>query len=250
MPFQLDLDLELRGETRLDPPHEGLVEDVDEAETDEDLSLLEPNLDIRDPCRAILAGDLGADGEEERDEGREEEDRETAPVHGMSGLYHSRNGMMSAMSAAGYRRVLASHRKARHEYDILDQWEAGLILRGTEVKSAREGNVQLRDGYVELRDGEAWLVGVYIAPYSHGNRENHDPERARKLLLGRRELDRLAGKVHEKGLTLIPLELAVVGDWIKVRIALARGRQLHDKRRALREKEMDREAREALSRRN
>lgn len=154
------------------------------------------------------------------------------------------------MGDASYRRVIASNRRARHDYDILDQWQAGLVLRGTEVQAAREGSVQLRDSHVEIRDGEAWLIGAYFAPYSHGNRQNHDPDRDRKLLLGRREIDKLAGKIQEKGLTVVPLEIELVGDWIKAKIALVRGRKQHDKRRAIREKELDREAREALTRRN
>ncbi len=144
---------------------------------------------------------------------------------------------------------LAENRRARHEYTILDTFEAGLQLKGTEVKAARNGKVQLRDSYVEVRNGEAWLVGAHIGPYTHGNRENHQPERPRKLLLQRRELDKILGRTQLKGLTAIPLKVYLKGNWIKVEIALAQGKKLHDKRQAEREKELDREARAAIDRR-
>lgn len=143
-------------------------------------------------------------------------------------------------------RTLARNRRARHDYEILETFEAGLVLSGTEVKSVREGRVQLKDGYVEVRDGEAWLVGVHVSPYSHGNRWNHDPERPRKLLLRRREIDRLFGRTLVKGLTVVPLSIFLKGNWIKVEIALVRGRKLHDKRQAERKKIADREAAEAI----
>jgi len=147
-------------------------------------------------------------------------------------------------------RVLAGNRRARFEYHVLETLEAGIVLTGTEVKAAREGKIQLRDSFVELRDGEAFLVGAHISPYSHGNRENHEPQRDRKLLLHRREIDRLLGRAIEKGLTVVPLELRLRGNRVKVEVALVRGKKLHDKREAQKKRELDREVEEALARRN
>jgi SsrA-binding protein len=138
-------------------------------------------------------------------------------------------------------RPLASNRRVRHDYHVLETLEAGIGLHGTEVKSARGGYVQLKDSYVEFRDDEAWLVGAHIGPYAHGNRENHEPERPRKLLLHRREL------VTQKGLTVVPLAVYLKGNRIKVEIALVQGKKLHDKRETERRKEHEREAREAIS---
>jgi len=143
------------------------------------------------------------------------------------------------------RRILASNRKARHEYHLLETLEAGMVLTGTEVKSARAGKVQLKDSHVELSGGEAFLVGAHISPYSHGNRENHDPERRRKLLLARREIDRLVGRVQAKGLTVVPLAMVLSGSWIKLEIAVAQGKKLYDKRQAEKAKTLEREMREA-----
>jgi SsrA-binding protein len=143
-------------------------------------------------------------------------------------------------------KVLARNRKARHDYHLLETFEAGLALTGTEVKSAREGKVQLKDSYVEVRDGQAWLVGAHISPYTHGNRQNHDPERPRKLLLHRREIDKLMGRSMIKGQTVVPLAVYLKGSWIKVELALAQGKKLYDKRRAEREKVVRRETEEAL----
>src|SRR3954451_24457417 len=106
---------------------------------------------------------------------------------------------------------IASHRQARCQYDLLEQWEAGLVLRGTEVKSLREGNPQIKDGYASLRDGEVWLHNVHIPPYAPASRENHEPERPRKLLMHKREIERLIGKTREKGLTLVPTRLYFSG---------------------------------------
>src|SRR5262245_49727713 len=127
-------------------------------------------------------------------------------------------------------RPLASNRKARHDYTILESVEAGISLHGTEVKAARGGNVQLKDSYVEFRDGEMFLIGAHISGYTHGNRENHEPERERKLLLKRREIDKWHGKVQGKGLTVIPLGVHLRGDRVKVEIALAQGKKFYDKR--------------------
>ena len=138
-------------------------------------------------------------------------------------------------------RVVATNRRARHEYEILETLEAGLVLRGTEVKSLRTGQVNFKDSYATVRNGEAWLLGCHISPYSHGTDANHDPERDRKLLLHGREIARLAGKVAEKGLTVVPLKLYFKQGRAKLEIGLARGKKLHDKRAALRERETRRE---------
>ncbi len=143
-------------------------------------------------------------------------------------------------------RPLASNKRATHEYQILESLEAGLELSGTEVKAARSGKVQLRDSYVEFRNGQAYLIGAHISPYSHGNRENHLPERPRRLLLSRRELDKLYGRTQIQGLTVIPLSFYLKGNWIKVEIVLAEGKKLYDKRETERKKEAEREATAAM----
>ena len=140
---------------------------------------------------------------------------------------------------------LAQNKRAHRDYNVMETWQAGIALTGTEVKSARRGQVQLKDSFVELRRGEPWLLNAHIATYSHGNIHNHDPERPRKLLLRRREIDKIIGRVQNKGLTLIPLKVFTVGPWIKVEIALAQGKKLHDKREHEREKEMKREVEQA-----
>jgi SsrA-binding protein len=143
---------------------------------------------------------------------------------------------------------IAVNRQARHRYNLLDKWEAGLVLTGTEVKSLRGGNVQLKDGYASVRDGEVWLHNVHIPPYAPATRENHEPERSRKLLLHRREIERLIGKSKQKGLTLVPTRLYFKGPHAKVEIALARGKDVGDKRHALKEREMKREMERAIRR--
>lgn len=145
-------------------------------------------------------------------------------------------------------RPLASNRRARHDYHILETLEAGIALAGTEVKSTRQGKIQLKDSHVEFRDGEAFLIGAHISPYSHGNRENLDPERPRKLLLARRDLGKLFGRSRDKGLTVVPLEVYLKGNWIKVEIGLAQGKKLFDKREAEKKREMDREMRVEMAR--
>ncbi len=137
--------------------------------------------------------------------------------------------------------TIATNRRARFEYQILETIEAGLVLRGTEVKSLRAGQVNFKDSYATVRSDEAWLLGCHISPYSHGTDANHDPERDRKLLLHRREIARLTGKVAERGLTLVPLRLYFKGGRVKVELGLARGKKLHDKRSAIREREVRRE---------
>src|SRR5881296_3533593 len=138
-------------------------------------------------------------------------------------------------------RAIATNRRARHEYSILETFEAGLALRGTEVKSLRAGLVNFKDSYATVRNGEVWLLGCHINPYSHGTDANHDPERDRKLLLHTREIARLSGKISERGLTLVPLRLYFKDGRAKVELGLARGKKLHDKRAALREREVRRE---------
>ena len=141
---------------------------------------------------------------------------------------------------------IANNRRARHEYEILETVEAGLVLRGTEVKSLRDGQVNFKDAYATIRQQEAWLIGCHIHPYSHGTDANHDPERDRKLLLHRREIQRLTGKVAERGLTLVPLRLYFKEGRAKVELGLARGKKLHDKRAAIREREVRREMDKAV----
>jgi SsrA-binding protein len=143
-------------------------------------------------------------------------------------------------------RSLASNRRAHHDYHILESVEAGIQLQGTEVKAVRSGKVQLKDSFVEFKDGQAFLIGAHISPYSHGNRENHLPERPRRLLLKRRELDRLFGRTLLKGYTVVPLAIYLKGNWIKVEIALAQGKKLYDKRETEKRKELDREVAEAV----
>lgn len=143
-------------------------------------------------------------------------------------------------------RVLSANRRAAHDYFLLERFEAGLILSGTEVKAAREGKVQLQDGYVSIERGEAWLHNAHISHYSHGNRQNHDPVRSRKLLLHREEIHKLIGKTREKGLTLIPLRFYLKKGRIKCELALAKGKKLHDKRETERAREADAEARAAI----
>jgi SsrA-binding protein len=139
-------------------------------------------------------------------------------------------------------RPLASNKRARYDYHVLETFEAGIRLKGTEVKSVREGRVQLKDSYVEFKDGQAFLVGAHISAYSHGNRENHDPEQMRKLLLRKREIERLFGRTQLKGLTVVPLAMYLKGNWIKVEIALVQGKKLYDKRESEKTRELDREA--------
>ena len=149
------------------------------------------------------------------------------------------------MAPASEDRVVATNRRARHEYEILETLEAGLVLRGTEVKSLRDGQVNFKDSYVTVRNEEAWLRGCHISPYSHGTDANHEPERDRKLLLHKREITRIVGKTAEKGLTVIPLKVYFKRGRIKIELGLARGKKLHDKRATLRERETRREMEKA-----
>ena len=143
-------------------------------------------------------------------------------------------------------KLIVDNRRARHEYHFVERVEAGLALVGTEVKSLREGQANLQRAYGEIRGGEAWLVGAHIAEYGHGNLANHDPDRDRKLLLKRREIDSLAGKVAEKGLTLVPTRLYWKDGKAKVELAVARGKQTRDKRRDLAKRDAEREIERAF----
>ena len=148
------------------------------------------------------------------------------------------------------RKVVASNRRARLDYEILDTFEAGIQLIGSEVKSLRAGNVQIKDGFVLIRDGEAWLENVHIAPYQFARDGGHEPERRRKLLLKRREINKLAGTLAEKGLTLIPLSIYFSRGLAKVELGLVKGRRTYDKRQAIRKRMEEREMQRALKRRS
>jgi SsrA-binding protein len=143
-------------------------------------------------------------------------------------------------------KVLAANRRARYEYEFLERITAGISLTGSEVKSVRGGHVKLQDGWVAFEAGEAFLAGVHIAPYDNAGYANHDPTRRHKLLLHSRDIVRLAAKVAEKGLTVVPIAVGLEGNWIKVELALAKGKKLHDKRETLRRRELDREAEAAM----
>jgi SsrA-binding protein len=145
---------------------------------------------------------------------------------------------------------VATNREAYHNYHILETHECGIALTGTEVKSIREGRCNLKDSYGLIRNGEAWLFNAHISPYSHGNRENHEPTRTRKLLLHRSEIDRLAGKAQEKGLTLVPTRMYFKDGHIKVELAVGKGKKLYDKRETEKRREADREARAMMKQRS
>jgi SsrA-binding protein len=146
-------------------------------------------------------------------------------------------------------KLIAANKKAFHEFFILEKIEAGIALMGTEVKAIREGRLNLKDSYATVRGGETFLINCHISPYSHGNRENHDPTRSRKLLLHLREIQKLIGKTQEKGLTLVPLRVYLKRGRIKVELGVARGKKLYDKRETERRKEADREAKTAIKHR-
>lgn len=143
-------------------------------------------------------------------------------------------------------RLIADNRKALHDYHVLETFEAGIALLGTEVKAIREGRVNLRDSFARIDRGEVWLLNVHISPYSHTGYAHHDERRQRKLLLHRAEIRKLTGRVTEKGLTLVPLRLYFKDGRVKAAIALVKGKQLHDKRETIRRREVDRETRAAV----
>ena len=146
-------------------------------------------------------------------------------------------------------KVVATNRRARRNYAVVDTFEAGIVLLGSEVKSLREGKMELKDSYADIRHGEAFLVGAHISPYDFAREGGHDPERERKLLLHRREIDRIAGSVAEKGLTVVPLKVYFREGKVKVELALARGKTTVDKRQTLRDREHAREMERATRRR-
>jgi SsrA-binding protein len=146
--------------------------------------------------------------------------------------------------------AIASNRKAFFNYTILDKAEAGVVLVGSEVKAIREAGLNFRDAYVEFRNGELFIVGLHIAPYSHGNQQNHAQDRVRKLLLRKREILKLGGRATEKGLTIVPLRAYFKNGRVKVEIGLARGKQSHDKRASIKAKDIERETRQAVRERH
>ena len=146
-------------------------------------------------------------------------------------------------------KILSDNRQAGHNYFLMDRFEAGLVLTGTEVKAAKDGKVQLKDAYASVLNNEAWLINAHISQYSHGNRENHPPVRNRKLLLHRKEIDKLLGQTREKGLALIPTKIYLKNGRIKCEVAVAKGKKLHDKREAERARTAEAEARAEMRRR-
>jgi SsrA-binding protein len=152
---------------------------------------------------------------------------------------------MAAKTDAG-EKLIASNKKALHDYFVVQKYEAGIALTGTEVKSLRGGKANLKDSYVTLKNGEAYLFGAHISPYTHGNLENHDPERTRKLLLHKRELEKLKKETTEKGLTVVPLRLYFKGAKVKAEIAVVRGKKQYDKRETEKKREADRETAAAI----
>jgi SsrA-binding protein len=146
-------------------------------------------------------------------------------------------------------KILSDNRSAGHNFHLLDRYEAGIVLTGTEVKSAKTGKIQLKESYAEVADNEAWLLNAHISEYSHGNIMNHVPVRKRKLLLHRNEIEKLRTETRERGLTLVPTKLYIKGGHIKVEIAVAKGKKFHDKREATKAKEMQAEAKAEMARR-
>lgn len=150
------------------------------------------------------------------------------------------------MAGRDGKQIVATNRKARHEYDILETFEAGLVLKGPEVKSLREGKVGFQDAFGRVERGEVWLYSLHISPYEQANRYNQDPLRPRKLLLNKREIRNLVGSVEEKGLTLVPLKIYFRRGYAKVTLAVAKGRKLYDKREKLKRKTQEKEAERAM----
>jgi SsrA-binding protein len=142
--------------------------------------------------------------------------------------------------------VIARNKRARFDYEILDNWEAGIMLTGTEVKSLRAGRATINDAFGVVKDGEVWLLNMHVSPYEQGNQFNHDPVRTRKLLLHGREIKRLIGAIERQGLTLVAMELYFKGSHAKVRLGLGKGKKLHDKRETIKRREADREVARAV----
>ena len=149
-------------------------------------------------------------------------------------------------SAGDANRAIARNKRARFDYEILDSWEAGVVLTGTEVKSLRAGRATINDAYGIVKDGEVWLINMHVPPYEQGNQFNHDPVRTRKLLLHGREIKRLIGAVERQGLTLVALELYFKGSHAKVRLGLGKGKKVHDKRETIRRRDAERELARAV----
>jgi SsrA-binding protein len=154
------------------------------------------------------------------------------------------------MAEAKEEKILSANRAVFHEYHILDKYEAGIALTGTEVKSVMDGRIQLKDSYIGVRDGEAWLFNAHISPYSHGNRANHDPLRTRKLLLHRREIDRLDETSVKQGMTLVPTRIYLRNGRIKLEVGVAKGKKMYDKRETEMRRTIERETRAQLKERN
>jgi SsrA-binding protein len=157
---------------------------------------------------------------------------------------------MSGAKKDGGSKLVTENRKAFHDYFVLDRFETGIVLTGTEIKSAREGKVQLRDSYAELEKGEIWLKNAHFSPYSHGNIWNHEPTKKRKLLMRKAEIRKLTGKTVEKGLTLVPLKMYLKNGWLKCELGLCKGKKDHDKRDSIAEREQNLEAKRAMRARN
>ena len=147
-------------------------------------------------------------------------------------------------------KILATNRKAFHDYHILEKFEAGIVLKGTEVKSAREGKVNLKDSYATFKDGELFIFSLHISPYHHGTAFNHEPLRTRKLLLHRKEIDKLIGKIKERGLTIVPLKVYLRKGYIKLEIALVKGKKLYDRRDDISKRDLDREMQREMKHKN
>ena len=147
-------------------------------------------------------------------------------------------------------KVVADNRKAFHDYHVLETWEAGLVLLGTEIKAIREGRVNLRDSFARVDNGEVWLANMHVSPYSHTGYAHHEERRQRKLLLNKHEINKVMGLVRERGLTLVPLQLYFKNGRLKASLALVKGKQVHDKREAIRRREVDRETRAAVKERS
>ncbi len=140
-------------------------------------------------------------------------------------------------------KIITKNKKAYHDYHVLETFEAGIVLKGTEVKSVKQGRINLKDSYAKIKDGEAFLINAHISPYKHGNVYNHDPTRTRKLLLHRKEIDKLFGKIKEKGLTLVPLKVYIKNGLVKVELGLCKGKKEYDKREDIKRRDLERELR-------
>ena len=154
--------------------------------------------------------------------------------------------MAEATEREKAQRIVAENRKALHDYHILETFEAGVVLQGTEVKSIRDGRVNLRDSFARVEDGEVFVYNIHISPYTHRGYADHEPTRRRKLLLNRQEIRKLIGKTVERGMTLVPLRVYLKSGRVKIAVSLAKGKQAHDKREAIRKREVDRETRAAV----